>query len=171
MANFEYAIKLVLKHEGGYVNHHQDPGGATNYGVSLRYLQSIGEGDFDFDGDIDADDIKKMTVDDAKKLYWKYWWLPNKYDLIAYNDVAAKIFDLAVNMGSKQAHKIVQRSVRSASGEILVEDGILGIKSLQAINICESKALLPAIRSESAGFYRSLNKPAFINGWLNRAYA
>ena len=54
MANFNKAHKFVAKWEGGYVNDPDDPGGATNYGVSLRWLKSLGldQGDIDHDGDL-----------------------------------------------------------------------------------------------------------------------
>lgn len=179
MSDFDVAIKTILKHEGGYVNDKDDPGGATNYGVSLRFLIKTGDldrdgfldGDFDQDGDIDIDDIKKMSLDNAKNIYRLYWWDKYKYALINDDEVATKVFDLAVNMGATQAHKCVQRAIRAANGQTLVDDGILGNQSFAAINNCPSIVLLPAIRSEAAGFYRSLNKPKFIRGWLNRAYA
>ena len=70
MSHFDTAIKKVLKHEGGYVDHKNDPGGATKYGISLRFIkQSNTDLDLDNDGDIDADDIKEMTEDKAKEIY------------------------------------------------------------------------------------------------------
>jgi lysozyme family protein len=174
MSNFDTAIITVLKHEGGYVNDPQDPGGATNFGISLKYLHSLGDlwshFDFDFDGDVDAEDIKKMTKEEAIEIYRQYWWDKNQYERILNQQIATKVFDLAVNMGSVQAHKCMQRAIRSVSGDLLVEDGILGSKSIQALNTANPNELLAAYRSEVAGFYRSLNKPKYINGWLNRAY-
>jgi lysozyme family protein len=179
MSNFDTAILTVLKHEGLFVNDAQDPGGATNYGVSLRWLQSIGDldgdgfldGDFDLDGDVDVDDIKAMTQGDAIKLYRLHWWEKYHYEKINHQSIATKMFDFAVSMGSKQAHKCIQRAIRAASGIVLNDDGTIGSKSLEAINSANPSLLLVAYRSEAAGFYRTLNKPKFINGWLNRAYA
>jgi len=179
MSNFDTAILTVLEHEGVFVNDAHDPGGATKYGVSLQWLQSIGDldndgfldGDFDHDGDVDVEDIKKLQKDDAIKLYRLHWWNKFQYEKIINQSLATKTFDFAVNMGSKQSHKCLQRAVRAAAGIRLIDDGILGTQSLQAINNINPLILIAAYRSEAAGFYRALNKPRYIDGWLNRAYS
>ena len=182
VASFKEAIITVLKHEGGYVNDRDDPGGATNYGVSLRFLKGTGDlevGDIDMDGDIDADDIRAMSVEQAHTVYRKYWWDKYKYGEIPHQELATKIFDLSVNMGAKQAHKLLQRASR-ANGLYLVDDGVLGPNTLGAIitlcNAGRGSCLLSALRSECAGFYKVLiaQKPVFEkyrNGWTKRAYA
>lgn len=181
MSNFDEAILTVLEHEGGFFNHPSDPGGATNYGISMRFLKQQGleqEMDIDHDGDLDIDDIRQMDLEKAKELYKRYWWDNYQYNRINSQIIATKIFDLAVNMGGKQAHKLVQRACKSC-GITLQEDGILGPRTRSAINTLASSnelALLASLRSEAAGFYRSLvaAKPQFqdfINGWLNRAYS
>jgi lysozyme family protein len=179
MADFALAIKTVLQHEGKYVDNPADPGGATNYGISLRWLTSIGDadndgvldGDIDLDGDVDADDIAKMTVEQAEGFYKLHWWDKYGYGKIQDQSVAVKVFDLAVNMGAKQAHKCLQRAIRSAKLLKLKDDGILGQQTLDAANSTNYTHLLCALRSEAAGFYRSLNRPQFLEGWLNRAYS
>jgi len=168
MANFEQAIGTVLEHEGGYTKDHA---GATKYGITLRSLDI----DVDLDGDIDADDIWALGLEDAKAFYRRRWWDRYKYDLIGHDFIATKIFDLAVNMGARQAGKIAQRALR-AYGVVVKDDGILGPVSIEAINQAAPAKLLVAIRSEAAGFYRGLviKTPEFeeyINGWLNRAYS
>lgn len=193
MSNFEYAIPIVLKHEGGFVNNKHDPGRETNYGISLRWLESLPdlEGDIDNDGDVDADDIKAMTVTQAKAFYKKHWWKKFKYEQITNAGVAAKVFDMSVNMGGGQAHKLVQRSLRAVGLEI-EDDGILGPVSFRSINAATPTFLIPAIRCTQAGFYYSLVmrnaalrkngvlKPdgseyedfsVFLKGWLRRAYS
>ena len=183
MSNFETAVEKVLEHEGGYVDHANDPGGATNYGISLRFVkQSTGiDLDVDGDGDIDADDIKAMTPDQAKEIYKTEFWEKYGYDMIENSDVATKIFDMCVNMGPRQAHKLVQRACNAATNsKDLVEDGILGNKSFEAVNeiglalTSSSASLLDPIREVQSNFYKTLaeKKPklqVFLKGWLRRA--
>lgn len=183
-ASFIQAMETVFEHEGGFVDDPVDPGGATNFGVSLRFLVSIGEldldddgimdGDFNYDGKVDVQDIKDMDREDAMKLYHLHWW-----DKYGYGDlpagIAVKVFDLAVNMGAKQAHKLLQRACR-ATGANLTEDGIIGPQTRFVIQGLDQWGLMTALRSEAAGFYRVLiaQKPHFEkyrNGWLRRAYA
>ncbi len=179
MSNFDTAIITVLKHEGTFVNDPDDDGGATNFGISLRWLKSIKDhdrdgflvGDLDHDGTVDINDIKKMSKEDAIKFYRNYWWDKYGYEKIITQSLATKVFDLSVNMGSLHAHKCLQRAVRASSSIILIEDGLFGNKSFEAINSANPEVLIAAYRSEAAGFYRSLDKPKYINGWLNRAYA
>ncbi len=177
MSDFHIALPIVLKHEGIYSNDLADPGGATKYGISLQYLQSSGQGDFDLDGDIDIEDIKTMSLEDAKSIYFRDWWLRHGYENIEDQDIATKLLDLSINMGARQAHKIIQRATWSvkSSHQYIKDDGVLGHLTMKTINDIDrklqSKPLIAAIRSEAAGFYRSLNRPRFIRGWLNRAYA
>jgi len=193
MSNFDLAFKTVLEHEGGLVDNKHDPGGITNYGISLRWLKSLPDlvGDLDRDGDVDADDIKMMTPAKSKTFYRKEWWTKYHYDKIDNPGVAIKIMDMSVNMGAKQAHKLVQRSLRAVGLEIK-DDGILGNMSFNAINIAQSQFLIPAMRCTQAGFYYALvmrnnalrkNKvkkssgkqyedlSIFLIGWLRRAYS
>jgi lysozyme family protein len=177
MADFNKAIEITLGHEGGYVNHPNDPGGATQYGISLRFLKSESPllGDVDNDGDVDADDIKKMTRAQATEIYRKHFWDKYGYSQFSSQDVANKVFDMCVNMGSRQAHKLLQRAC-CANLQHCNDDGLIGPKTLAASNCCNSEALLTSLRSEQAGFYRTLAaaKPkfnAFKKGWLRRAYS
>jgi len=193
MTNFELAVKIVLEHEGGLADNKHDPGGITNYGISIRWLESLPDlaGDIDMDGDVDADDIKAMTLVQAKKFYRAQWWTKYKYDKIENAGVAIKVMDMAVNMGAKQAHKLVQRSLRAVGAEV-VDDGALGPITFAAINTAKPQFLLPALRCTQAGFYYALvmrntalrranakkkngklyeDFSVFLTGWLRRAYS
>ena len=180
-SNFEYAVREVLKHEGGYVNHKSDPGGATNYGISLRWLRiqadldGLVDFDIDRDGDLDANDIKAMTPNDAQQFYFKYWWRAYGYQRITDVMVASKTFDLAINMGAKQAHKLLQRACVTC-GIPVQDDGVFGAATASAVNNCDAGMLIGALRTEAKYFYLGLidKQPdflAFKTGWLTRAIA
>ena len=186
MARFEPAVEAVLDHEGGgrFVDHPSDPGGATRWGISLRYLRTRGAaGDVDGNGQVGAEDIRRLTRDQAVAIYREDWWLPGRYAEIQDQLVAEKVFSLAVNMGDVRrrnapnpAHTLLQRAVRAASGIRLEVDGRIGDRTLAAVNACQPAALLAALRSEAAGRYRRLvlrndRLGVLLQGWLNRAYA
>ncbi len=160
MAVFEYAVQCLLIWEGGYINSPNDPGGETNYGISSRSFPHI--------------DIKNLTKQQAKAIYKKEFWNANPFfNELKDEEIAAKLFLAVVHMGVKQACKLMQRAVRS--WQYLEADGIIGNKSITAINKLKASELIPAFNSEVAGYYRTLvaKRPelkVFINGWLNRAY-
>jgi lysozyme family protein len=119
-------------------------------------------------------DIKKLTQDQARQIYFVDFWLKGKYENINDESIALKAFDLAVNIGILQANKLLQRALRS-TGISITEDGIIGTVTLKAINNADSTDLLAALKSEAAGYYRTIvnvnpSQQRFITGWLNRAY-
>lgn len=183
-ALFASALAFVLEHEGGLSDDAADPGGITRWGISLAYLRKEGlldldhdgvlDGDVDHDGDVDAADVRALPRERAAMLYRTRWWERYGYTRIADPATAIKLFDLAVNMGPQPAHRCLQRAVRACWFPV-AEDGELGPKTLSAVNAADPRSLFPALKSEAAGFYRSLiaARPAlakFEAGWLTRAY-
>lgn len=177
------AISFAMVHEGGFVNHPADPGGATNFGVSLRHAKNAGairgvngavvlDFDLDQDGDIDADDIRAMTPEQARLVYIDIW---NRFHFNVIEDrkIAAKFFDLSLPMGYGGASRVVQRALRSCRFVDVVEDGFVGPKSRTSLNNATDwnpAATMTALCSEAAGYFRDLDAPDFEAGWLNRAY-
>ena len=103
-ANFERALPLVLKHEGGYVDHPNDPGGATNLGVTIGTLSSwLGR-------PATKAEVKALTRATVAPIYRKNYWAAIRGDeLPAGLDYA--VFDFAVNSGPKRAAMALQRAV------------------------------------------------------------
>lgn len=177
MSDFYKAHEFTARWEGGFVNHPKDPGGATNYGVSLRWLKSLSnaDGDIDRDGDIDVDDIRALTAEQAAELFKAEFW--DKYHLEDFpQGVATVYYDTIVNTGAMQATKIMQRGCNAATGSRLSVDGRLGPLTRSALKN-ETPALISACIREREQFYRNLahNKPStysvFLTGWLNRTEA
>jgi len=175
---FDRAIAFLLPHEGGYSDHPADPGGPTNWGISLRFLRAQGAdlGDIDGDGDIDAADVRHLPIDIAMQLYRREWW--DRYRYARLPELAAiKIFDLAVTTGPHAAHRCLQRALWACGRSDIAEDGVIGPVTLQAAQTVPSQlAIQAAMRSEAAGWFRLLvlERPAlapFRAGWLRRAYA
>lgn len=109
----------------------------------------------------------------VEDFYRERFWLP-EYERIEDQELSLKLFDLAVNAGPHQAHKLLQRAVLAA-GTPIKDDGVLGPVTLAAVNEARPDTLLAALRSEAAGFYRVLaakdaGRERFLTGWLKRAY-
>jgi lysozyme family protein len=159
-SKFLKAFDYLMHHEGGYSNDHNDAGGETKFGISKRSYPNL--------------DIKNLTRDQACQIYFVDFWMKGKYEQIEDENIAIKLFDLAVHIGIQQAVKLVQRALR-AVGTQVAEDGIIGSITLKAINESDPTDLLAALKSESAGYYRLLananpSQKKFIDGWLRRAY-
>jgi lysozyme family protein len=166
MSNFDKAIEVVLKHEGGLVDHPNDPGGLTNFGISSRWARGIGLHNLD---------IRNLTREAAIDLYKQYFWNAYRIDRIDDEVLATKYFDTLVNTGPSQATKFLQRALKSCGATHVNDDGAFGPITDTAIRNNKSREILVAFCSEQAGFYRLLaavepKKSVFLKGWLKRAY-
>lgn len=178
---YRLSLDFVLKREGGLVDHPKDPGGLTNLGVSLRWLRSLGlAGDLDGDGDVDADDVRGITTEQAAQLYHRHFWAKVGGDILP-NRLACLAFDTAVNAGVPQAVTLLQRSLNKSTGSKLVEDGIFGTNTARALGLLrhlprDESPVFDRYLVERCRFYLSLAeaKPSlrdFLRGWLNRVVA
>ena len=175
--NFEVAVEHVLENEGKLNRHKHDPGGATMYGISLRYLQLV-ELDLNLDGKVNVEDILTIDAIIATQIYKREWWDRYRYGEIENLDVAIKIFDMSVWMGASQAHKLLQISINRLENPPIKVDGVLGTVTLGRINRLiynnKVKVLLGELRDNSVHFIINLiaddNKlVGFRDGWLKRA--
>jgi lysozyme family protein len=178
MSNFDKIIPLVLVHEGGWVNNPNDPGGATNRGISLRFLAGTHDteiGDIDKDGDIDANDIKNLSEEDAIKIYKKYFW--DEYDLDRYEEninLQYAMFDMIVNAGPGTGLRLLQKVINRYNNNNIAVDGRIGPGTLAAYNAIQDKSYMDdEYLLERLQFYHDLaeKKPKlkeFLRGWANR---
>lgn len=158
MADFQEAIKIVLRHEGGFVNDKDDAGGMTKYGISHKPYP--------------REDIANLTIDRAKQIYENDYWLSIKGNAIRCQRIANKLLDMSVLIGIRNAVVCLQRALFSCNAidKLSSVDGVVGERTLYAINNTAEYVLLPAFKSECAGYFRCLNNERYTSGWLNRAY-
>ena len=166
MAKFEEFAGKLLQSEGGYVNHPLDKGGPTKYGVILSVWKERGH-DKDGDGDIDAEDIKLLTEEDAcaiaKKMFWDYF----QADKINNQSVAIFIVDWGYNSGRKTVARKLQRILK------IDDDGIVGVNTLNTINQSDQHRLFDTLKASRLEFIENIIKrrpdqKVFHKGWLNR---
>jgi lysozyme family protein len=153
---FKRCLDLVLKSEGGYVNHPSDPGGRTNLGVTQAVWEEwVGH-------PVSENDMKALTAEKVSPMYeMKYWRtsycekLPQGLNLL--------VFSMAVNSGSGRAVKLLQRTLG------LVEDGAIGPITMGKINECSAVDLVEKYSATRKAFYEGLKTfPIFGAGWVNR---
>ena len=167
---FKECIEDVLSHEGGFNDVKHDKGGATNWGISLRFLKGIEE-DIDGDGLITYLDIKKMTRSQAIEIYYDNFW-KQLYERFP-DKLAMKVFDVSVNAGSSRAHILLQRALNKIGAKLTV-DGLIGNATLTEIAKYTDQAIVNAYCEVQLEFYKGLvlkdaSQAKFLAGWTNRA--
>ena len=170
MADFKLFFNRLLQEEGGYVNDPDDEGGPTKYGVTLAEWIASGGTDLNGDGQINAEDIKLLTTNDAFSVAKKDYWDPIGGDSINNQSIADFIFDWGYNSGVKTASRYVQRVLGFNPVNV---DGIIGPNTIAKINSANQQNLFDSLKSTRDSFYRAIatNKPdqaKFLKGWLER---
>lgn len=118
----------IIAREGGYVNDPDDPGGATNFGVTIHTMRRLGL-DLDGDGDVDAHDVKRITRQQARDIYVRDYF--HKPGIGALPEpLHATVFDMYVNAGGNAA-RILQRLLNEM-GHGLTVDGAIGPRTIRA---------------------------------------
>jgi len=141
---FERAVAVVFVHEGGYINNPRDPGGETKWGITKRWHPTV--------------DIKKLTREEARNIYYTEYWEPNGFEFLP-EMMATKVFDIGVNIGCNRALHILARAA---------SENNIGIAELNEEN---SSLILAMFQKLVEEYYRSLEHPAFLKGWLRRLYS
>lgn len=157
MTRFDYCVGFVLDHEnvydddGNVIAEHdpKDPGGITKYGIDQRSHPNVV--------------VSTLSEAKAREIYRVGEWTKCQCDLLPAGwDLA--VFDAAVNIGSERAAKMLQKVVGAK------RDGIIGPKTLAAVNIAPEGALDDFLEARRA-YYRSLParlRNSYEEGWMNR---
>lgn len=155
-ARFDTALAEILRHEGGWVDHPADPGGATNRGVTLASLSDwLGR-------TATKAEVKALTVADVAPIYRERYWNAVKGDDLPAG-VDLMVFDLAVNSGPGRAAKFLQEAVGAPA------DGQIGPATLAKVRALHPLAIIDGMAQRRERFYRGLGTfDTFGRGWMKR---
>jgi len=159
-SNWDKSFDLVMQSEGGYVNDPQDNGGETNFGVTKKtWAEYLGRS-------INDGEMKALTIETVKPFYRKMYWEKCRCDELP-SGLDYAVFDFAVNAGTTQSAKLLQRSVGADA------DGIIGKNTLALIYATHVDDVLEAFSNQKRDFYKTIvmrnpTQTKFLNGWLNR---
>ena len=160
MSNFNECLEIILKHEGGFVNHPKDPGGITNLGITKNTYEDWTE------EDATEQDMRDLTEEDVAPIYEENYWnkckcedLPNGLDLC--------VFDFAVNAGPGRAAKYLQLLVKTTA------DGAIGPNTLKCVNEYVEKFnvkhAIDHYQNARQTYYEELSTfDTFGRGWTRR---
>ncbi|HEY6518504.1 MAG TPA: glycosyl hydrolase 108 family protein [Roseiarcus sp.] len=155
-SRFDACMPFIFKAEGGYSDNPADPGGPTNFGITLGTLRA-----YEGNPNLTAEDVKTLTQAVAREIYRTVYWnrmqcgaLPAGLDL--------EVFDFGVNSGPAESVKTLQRLVG------VTQDGSVGPITLAAVREFNVGDLIGRFAQARLAFYQSLNMPEFEQGWATR---
>jgi lysozyme family protein len=156
-SSYDAALARLLAHEGGYTNHPADPGGTTNFGITIvdyrKYVKP----------DATAADVRAMKLDEAKAIYRAKYWDAQRCDALPAG-VDYAVFDYGVNSGIGRSGKVLRRVLRLPDSTSVVNDAVV-----TAARAADAKVLIAAICDERLRFLQSLKTwPVFGAGWGRR---
>ena len=156
--NFQPCLDIVLQEEGGFVNDPRDPGGATNYGVTLSALQHwVGQSRV-----VLVQDVRDLTPTTVAPIYQAGFWQPVRGDLLPLG-VDLATFDFGVNSGPGTAIRALQQAVGASV------DGLIGPNTLIAVGKVPPATLIGEISAARETLLRGLsNFSTFGGGWMAR---
>ena len=151
---FEEIIEQVLEHEGGYVNDPDDPGGETKYGIAKKFNPDV--------------DIKNLTKEGAKEIYYEKYWKPSKADQLP-DRLKHIYFDMVVNFGQGGAVRVLQEAAVSKGHDIEIDGGI-GPNTIKAIqNVETDRVRAYRVLKFARIVIKKPTQEKFWLGWFRRA--
>ncbi|MCI2245421.1 N-acetylmuramidase [Xanthomonas sp. PPL568] len=171
MASFDLYLPQLLRFEGGFVDDPDNPGGATNYGISLATFQRDAQALLGEAPTLQA--LRALTVQQAAAIYKRAYWDRIGADQIASQTLAELVFDFYVDAGNV-AIELLQRILQQLGATQLVIDGEMGPTTLAALATADAAQVYAQYRQQRIAYYQRLvaERPAdaeFLAGWLRRA--
>jgi lysozyme family protein len=136
MQSVRSIAESIIAREGGYVNDPDDPGGATNHGVTIHTMRALGL-DLDRDGDVDTRDVRMLSREQAIDIFVEHYFHRPRIAMLP-DALHATVFDMQVNSGSN-AVKILQRLLRDMGLDVAV-DGVIGPQTARAAHAAAAQA-------------------------------
>lgn len=171
MADFVQAFQYLLPDEGRYANDPNDSGGETYMGVARNkwpnwdgwgIVDKLKLANVNFPRVLDINSDLQASV---QRFYQKNFW---RFDGIENQELANKIFDEAVNIGTGTLVRLLQQAVRYVTKQPVTVDGQYGPQTETLINQADPATLLVELRAQIAVHYCKLNDPNFLLGWMRR---
>lgn len=158
---FMDAVEFTLKNEGGYVNHPNDPGGETNFGITKRSYPYL--------------DISKIKKEDAINIYYKDFWERFNYHLINNSTIRKKVFDMGILMGPKNSIEMFQTALSKFYPTLNIDSRIGNITS-RCANELEFDKFYPHLLDTYWSYFENIIKErpkskVFEKGWRKRVYS
>ena len=157
---FDEAFDRLIGHEGVFSNSREDPGNWTGGRVGVGELKGTKYGiAANTYGDLD---IKNLTLEDAKAIYKRDWWLKCGADQLD-GAIVFQMWDFAVNAGMSTAKRALQRVARVA------DDGQIGPLTIRAVRAMQTTDVIMRYNAQRLRYYTSLSTfGTFGKGWVNR---
>ena len=156
-STYDEALRRLLAHEGGYTNHPSDPGGPTNFGITIydyrKYVKP----------NATAADVRAMKLDEAKAIYRAKYWNAQRCDELPAG-VDYSVFDYGVNSGIGRSGKVLRRVVGLPDNTHVVTDEVL-----RAVGKRDPKAIVVAINDERLRLPQAPEDLAGVRRGLGRA--
>ena len=177
MNKFKILHDIILKNEGFYSNNPNDLGGRTYCGISeknfpdwpgwdiidkyepLKYNQEIND---------------PYLIEQVERFYYIYFYNPMRVGDLNDVAIAAQYYDCGINCGIRPAVKMLQSSVNECIGSDLKVDGVIGPRTINAVNsIDPNDMLLDIYIKMRMDYYIEIGREnpsqrRFLDGWINR---
>ena len=174
-SKFHKVSKIVLRHEGGYVNDPNDSGGATNKGIAWKTWTAYAKSDLNVEPTLE--NLKLISDADAEIIYRKRYWEPKGFCKIKNDRIGLMVYDWSITSG--RAIKKVQQLLKDEFQQNISTTGSMDEGTISSLNnIVDQDKLLDRISEIRKDYYTALAYEAdgttpsknhkFLNGWINR---